>query len=97
MPAPDLSRPEPDQFLDGDMRPADIIEALEVLSFRRAPLAARTAVPAAEYRPRGAGLSRQRLAAHLSIGDICTPDAQAESGRFVRLALIPKGFLETGR
>jgi hypothetical protein len=29
--------------------------------------------------------------------DICTPDAQAESGRFVRLALIRKSFLEIGR
>jgi hypothetical protein len=31
----DLSRPEIDQFLDGDMKLADIIEVLESLSFRR--------------------------------------------------------------
>jgi hypothetical protein len=37
MPAPDLSRSEPDQFLDGDMTPADLIELLEALNFRRAP------------------------------------------------------------
>ena len=37
MPAPNLSRPEPDQFLDGDMTRNDLVEILESLSFRRAP------------------------------------------------------------
>jgi hypothetical protein len=37
MPAPDLSSPEPDEYLDGDMTPADIVEILETLNFRRAP------------------------------------------------------------
>ena len=40
--APDLSRSEPDQFLDGDMTPADLIELLEALNFRRAPGSANT-------------------------------------------------------
>jgi hypothetical protein len=50
MPMPDLSsKAEPDQFLDGDMRPADIIEVLEGLSLprRRYTLAAAVAWAAA--------------------------------------------------
>jgi hypothetical protein len=35
VPSADLSRPEIDQYLDGDMRPADIVEILEGLSFQR--------------------------------------------------------------